>query len=259
MLSWQMQKTHTDRALVASIHDVSPLTLHKTERILDDLKQIGCPTTSLLVIPDHHRRGRISSDPAFDGWLRERVAEGHEAVLHGYYHLRERAASDGLFKKMVTQSYTAGEGEFFDLSENDARERLNSGLSEFTACGLTPTGFIAPAWLLGNDAERAVRALGFQYTTRIATVSDFKSGDVHSARSLVWSVRAPWRRVCSLAWNGLLALGLRNAPLLRIGIHPPDWDHAAIRNQILSLTSTALAGRRAMTYQQWLASMRGQE
>jgi predicted deacetylase len=124
---------------------------------------------------------------------------------------------------------------------------------------MTPTGFIAPAWLLGNDAERAVRALDFQYTTRIATVRDFKSGDIHSARSLVWSVRAPWRRVCSLAWNKLLALSLRNAPLLRVGIHPPDWDHAAIRNQILSLTSTALAGRRAMTYQQWLASMRGQE
>ncbi|MFM8831605.1 MAG: DUF2334 domain-containing protein [Spartobacteria bacterium] len=254
-----MQKTHTDRALVASIHDVSPLTLRKTERILDDLKKIGCAATSLLVIPDHHRRGRISCDPAFAAWLRERVAEGHEAVLHGFYHLRERNPGDGVYKKMVTQSYTAGEGEFFDLSENDARERLSLGLSEFTACGLTPAGFIAPAWLLGDDAERAVRALGFQYTTRIATVSDFNSGDIHSARSLVWSVRAPWRRVCSLAWNKLLAIGLRNAPLLRVGIHPPDWDHGAIRNQILSITSAALAGRLAMTYQQWLVRMREQE
>jgi predicted deacetylase len=160
---------------------------------------------------------------------------------------------------MVTQSYTAGEGEFFDLSEKSARERLNLGLSEFTACGLTPAGFIAPAWLLGDDAERAVRDLGFEYTTRIATVSDFTTGNIHQARSLVWSVRASWRRVCSLAWNRLLALTLRNAPLLRVGIHPPDWDHAAIRDQILNLTSAALAGRRAMTYQQWLASMRGQE
>lgn len=254
-----MQKKHTDHALVASIHDVSPLTLHATKRILDDLKQIGCATTSLLVIPDHHRRGRISGDPAFAAWLRERVAEGHEAVLHGFYHLRERDSGDGLLKKMVTQSYTAGEGEFFDLSENAARERLDWGLSEFAACGLTPAGFIAPAWLLGNDAERAVRGLRFEYTTRIATVSDFQSGDLHRARSLVWSVRAAWRRVCSLAWNRLLAHSLCDAPLLRVGIHPPDWDHAAIRNQILRLTSTALAGRRAMTYQQRLASMRRQE
>ena len=259
MPTWQMQKIYTDHALVASIHDVSPHTLCQTERFLDDLKKIGCATTSLLVIPDHHRRGRISGDPAFAAWLRERVAEGHEVVLHGYFHLREHDSGDGLLKKIVTQSYTAGEGEFFDLSENDARERLSLGLSEFAACGLTADGFIAPAWLLGNDAERAVRGLGFQYTTRIATVTDFKSGDVHSARSLVWSVRAGWRRVCSLAWNQCLALGLRNTPLLRVGIHPPDWEHPAIRNQILSITSTALAGRRAMTYQQWIASMRGQE
>ena len=254
-----MQKTLMNRALVVSIHDVSPLTLQKTKQILDDLKKIGCASTSLLVIPDHHRRGRISMNATFAEWLRERVAAGHETVLHGYYHLRERAASDGLLKKMVTQSYTAGEGEFFDLNEKSARERLNLGLSEFTACGLTPAGFIAPAWLLGDDAERAVRDLGFEYTTRIATVSDFTTGNIHQARSLVWSVRASWRRVCSLAWNRLLALTLRNAPLLRVGIHPPDWDHAAIRDQILNLTSAALAGRRAMTYQQWLASMRGQE
>ena len=259
MPTWQMQKTHTDRALVASIHDVSPLTLRQTERILDDLKQIGSATTSLLVIPDHHRHGRISGYPAFAGWLRNRVTEGHEVVLHGYYHIRDHDSGDDLFKKIVTQSYTAGEGEFFDLSENEALERLNLGLSEFAACGLTTVGFIAPAWLLGSDAERAVRGLGFQYTTRISTVSDFKTGDVHSSRSLVWSVRAPWRRVCSLAWNRLLTIALRDAPLLRVGIHPPDWDHSAIRNQILSITATALAGRRAMTYQQWLASTRGQQ
>ena len=248
-----------NRALVVSIHDVSPLTLQKTQQILDDLKKIGCASTSLLVIPDHHRRGRVSMNATFAERLREQVAAGHEPVLHGYYHLREQQAADGIFKKMVTQSYTAGEGEFFDLSETEARERLKSGMSEFTACGVAATGFIAPAWLLGDDAECAVRNLGFEYTTRIATVSDFKSGDVHSARSLVWSVRAAWRRVCSLAWNRLLALTLRNAPLLRVGIHPPDWDHTAIRDQILNLTSAALAGRRAMTYQQWLASMRGQE
>ena len=254
-----MQKTLTNHALVVSIHDVSPLTLGKTEQILDDLKKIGCASTSLLVSPDHHRRGRISMNVVFAEWLRKQVSEGHEPVLHGYYHLREQRAADGVFKKMLTESYTAGEGEFFDLSETEAQDRLKSGMSEFYNCGMTASGFIAPAWLLGNEAECAVRSLGFEYTTRIATVSDFSNANLHRARSLVWSVRASWRRVCSLAWNHLLAITLRNAPLLRIGIHPPDWDHPAIRNQILSITSAALAGRRAMTYHRWLASMRGQE
>lgn len=254
-----MQKTPINKALVVSIHDVSPLTVQRTERILVDLAAVGCSTTSLLVIPDHHGRGRISCNDAFAGWFRQRVAGGHEAVLHGWRHLRESRASDRLLKKLVTQSYTAGEGEFFDLSEKDARERLGMGISEFSACGVRASGFIAPAWLLGMEAERAVRALGFEYTTRIATLCDFTNGSIHNARSLVWSVRAAWRRACSLAWNGMLARSLRDAPLLRIGIHPPDWDHAAIRRQILRLASNALAGRRAMTYQQWLVSIRGQE
>lgn len=254
-----MQKIPKTQALVASIHDVSPLTVLRTEQILADLKKIGCPRTALLVIPDHHRTGRISCDAAFSQWLRERLEEGHEAVLHGWCHLREKKVADDFFKKLVTQSYTAGEGEFFDISQSDARRRLEQGISEFSACGVKATGFIAPAWLLGEEAEQALRGLGFEYTTRIATVSDFTNGRVHKGRSLVWSVRAAWRRACSLAWNRLVASALCEAPLLRVGIHPPDWEHGAIREQILHLTSKALAGRRAMTYQQWLASTRGQE
>ena len=254
-----MQKVMTNRALVVSIHDVSPSTMKRTDQILDDLKALGCVPTSLLVIPDHHKRGRISNDNAFVEWLHKKVAEGHEAVLHGYYHLRESRATDGFFKKFVTQSYTAGEGEFFDLSEGEASRRRALGRAEFSACRLSVSGFIAPAWLLGSEAEAAVRGAGFEYTTRISTVSDFSLGSVYMARSLVWSVRSGRRRVCSLVWNSLLSRSLEKSPLLRIGIHPPDWIHDSIRRQILQLVVTALAGRRAMTYQQWLVSKRGQK
>jgi len=129
-------------------------------------------------------------------------------------------------------------------------------LNEFAALEIVPTGFIAPAWLLGREAERAVREAGFGYTTRIATVVDFQTGITHQSRSLVWSVRARWRRVCSLAWNRTLFLATKSSPLLRIGIHPPDWDHRAIWSQILCLTRAALADREAMTYQQWLLRQR---
>jgi len=251
-----MQKTPTDRALVASIHDVSPSTRLQTERILEDLRGLGCAKTSLLVIPNHHRRGRISADAEFLDWLKARLAEGHEAVLHGYYHLRRQKPGDGLAKKLVTQSYTAGEGEFFDLEREAAARLLRDGLSELAVADIAPTGFIAPAWLLGDASETAVREAGFDYTTRIATLVDFKKGVTHRSRSLVWSVRASWRRVCSLAWNRALFLATKSSPLLRIGIHPPDWDHPAIRRQILVLTRAALADREAMTYQQWLLRQR---
>ena len=81
-----------------------------------------------------------------------------------------------MVKKLVTQSYTAGEGEFFDLEREAAVRLLRDGLAEFAAADIAPSGFIAPAWLLGSEAEAAVREVGFDYTTRIATVMDFKKG-----------------------------------------------------------------------------------
>jgi len=242
--------------MVVSIHDVSPMTRGRTQDILDDLRSVGVTRTSLLVIPDHHHRGNIASDARFGAWLRERCTEGHEAVVHGFYHLREGSRADGPWKRVVTRLYTAGEGEFYDLDATSASERLDAGKAAFAACGVVATGFVAPAWLLGDEAEGAVRKAGFSYTTRIGEVIDFQSGVVHPARSLVWSVRARWRRVCSLAWNRALFGRLSGSPLLRVGIHPPDWDHPAIRRQILEIARSALAGRAPMTYDGWLAHTR---
>jgi hypothetical protein len=62
--------------------------------------------------------------------------------------------------------------------------------------------------------------------------------------------------VLSLLWNALLARKLQGAPLMRIGLHPPDWKHGRIRRQALGLIRAALAGREAMTYEDWLARLR---
>ena len=242
--------------MVVSIHDVSPATRGRTQEILDDLLAMGVQTTSLLVIPDHHHRGLISNDPGFSAWLREKCQAGHEAVVHGFYHLREGREADGPWKRLVTRSYTAGEGEFYDLDEAAAGKLLSAGRTAFEICGVPYCGFIAPAWLLGVEAEAAVRQSGFAYTTRIATVNDFLKNRTHDSRSLVWSVRAGWRRACSIVWNAALDQASKAAPLLRVGIHPPDWDHPRIRKQILQIIGKALARRKAMTYAAWLHQMR---
>lgn len=246
-------------ALVVSIHDVSPVTLGRTREILADLAVAGVERTSLLVIPDHHRRGLISKDAGFAGWLREACGAGHEVVLHGYFHLREARPDDGWKAKWTTGFYTAGEGEFFDLSGEEAVGRIAEGLAALGACGVKPAGFIAPAWLLGAEAEQAVRRAGFSYTTRIGGVIDFGSGLTHRSRSLVWSVRAGWRRVVSLGWNaGLMRREAENA-LLRIGIHPPDWEHPEIRRQVLAFVRDAVRVREAMTYEDWLGGRLSRE
>jgi len=246
------------KSLVVSIHDVSPSTGNRTKEILSDLKSVGVSRVSLLVVPDHHHRGLVSANPAFAAWLCAECAAGNEAVLHGFFHLRKNKATDDPVKRLITRSYTAGEGEFFDLDRPEARRLLDLGKTALKNCGVEPAGFIAPAWLLGPEAEQAVRESGFEYTTRISTVVDFRTETTHSSRSLVWSVRAAWRRTCSLAWNALLAEKNRESWLLRIGIHPPDWDHPRIRRQILQIIGKALAARSPMTYDGWLSRMRAE-
>jgi predicted deacetylase len=238
-----------EAAFAVSVHDVSPLTREAVEAMLGDLRAAGVTVTSLLVVPDHHRKGPLDRDPAFLEWLRARELEGHEVVLHGFYHLRENKGG-GLGRRLITEHYTAGEGEFYDLGYEEARTRLARGREMLDAFDVA--GFIAPAWLLGPEAERAVRDEGFAYTTRLGGVLDLRSGARTDSQSLVYSVRNGWRRGCSLAWNSWLAARLRSNPLMRLGLHPPDWRHAGIKAHALRLASEGARARRVIRYRDWV-------
>lgn len=244
------------RHLVVSIHDVSPFTQAETAAMLAELRGLGVSRTSLLVVPNHHRRGHFLDSPEFCSWLVAQAEAGHEVVMHGYYHQRVRRSGESARAKMITRVYTADEGEFFDIDESEARGLVEKAAAEFARLGLQPAGFIAPAWLLSDAGERALRSLGVEYTTRLANISDFLTGTVHPSQSLVWSVRSAWRRAASLQWNALLFRRLRRNPILRIGLHPPDLRHAAVWRQICALAGRALEDRVPMTYQTSLAERR---
>ena len=243
-----------DTALVVSLHDISPRTWEPCRRILAELRRAGVSRTSLLVIPDHHHQGHFLRQPDFCAWLKEQVAGGHEAVLHGYHHQRAPRNGETLRVRWITRTYTAGEGEFFDLPYESARALAGRGIEDFKQNGLNPSGFIAPAWLLGEEAERAIRDLGFAYTTRISGVWDLRHQRVHRSQSLCWSVRSAWRRGLSLAWNRWLFHHLVNAPLLRIAIHPVDIGHPHIWAQITRIVSNAARNRTPHTYESWLGA-----
>jgi predicted deacetylase len=246
----------TGRTLVVSLHDVSPRTRDDCQAILEELARLGVPCCSLLVIPDHHHRGHMRDDPGFAEWLREQAEAGHEIVMHGYYHQRERRAGESAWDKLTTRLYTADEGEFYDLDRAGAAALVTKARDEFQGLGLTPTGFIAPAWLLSETAEDALRDLRVEYTTRLASVVDLESNRVHRSQSLVWSVRSGWRRWTSLRWNALLFRRLAACPLLRISIHPVDLRHPTIWQQIGELAAEALADREPLTYHAWLLRQR---
>jgi len=249
-------------ALIVSIHDVCPGSQAQVGKMLDDLAAVGVPKTSLLVIPNRHKKDPAFSDTEFCSWLRHKQAARHEAVLHGYYHMRIAQGEPTGWKRLMAKHYTAGEGEFFDLDYETAKELLIRGREEMTeSLGQEPSGFIAPAWLLGPEALKAVLEMPFSYTTRIGDVlrpgpgvgpERMEDAISHASQSLCYSVRAPWRRACSLVWNEVLLAWLGYRPLIRIGLHPPDWEYPAIRRHALRCIKRALVGRTPMTYDQWV-------
>jgi uncharacterized protein len=241
------------RALVVSVHDVSPLTWASCDKILQALRGLGVSEGSLLIIPNHHGKAPVRNNQGFKDWVSELVRQGYEPVLHGYYHARNPKPTDAGITKFTTQVYTAGEGEFFDLDREEAIRRLRMGMDDLTFLDRKLNGFVAPAWLLGYEAEAAVRKVGFSYITNVGSVKVFEGAHSYSSRSLVWSTRAPWRRMVSLAWNQGLVSRLREKPLLRVGIHPADCEIPAVWSHVKSVVSAALQDRKPFSYEKFIA------
>jgi predicted deacetylase len=243
-------------SLVVSVHDVAPSNRDAVEPLLAKLARLGVRVSSLLVVPHYHREKLMADDPDFVSWLRELEAAGHEIVIHGYFHERPRREGETMRDQIVTRFYTRDEGEFFDLRYDEAFRRITKAKEVFTNSGLTPLGFIAPAWLLNGEGERAARDAGIEYTTRLRNVLDLRSGRTFSARSLVYSVHNNWRRVASLVWNRALLQATRDKTLLRLSIHPPDCRFPAIWDQIERFIGEMTEARTPTTYRDWIAEQR---
>ncbi len=247
---------HATDSIIVSLHDVAPRSQQIASTIVSELRLHGIPVCSLLVVPDYHHEGLFANHATFVNWLRGLEADGHEIVIHGYFHERPSRTKETLRDKFMTRFYTQNEGEFYDLPYEEALRRVTNARDEFRAHGLKPHGFVAPAWLLGDEAERAVRDAQLEYTTRLRSISDLRSGDVFPARSLVYSVHNSWRRAVSRGWNDALFRLLQPKPLLRISIHPPDYSQPAIWKQILGFIAATKTARTATTYQDWIAQQR---
>jgi uncharacterized protein len=243
-------------AVVVSLHDIAPSTRPICDKIVSRLARLGVRVSSLLVVPDYHRQEAMMNDRTFISWLRDFEAGGHEIVIHGYFHDRPPRGRESLPEKFITQLYTRGEGEFFDLNYEEALRRITSAYDTFRTAGLTPRGFIAPAWLLSADGERAARDAGLEYTTRLRTVVDLRSGDVFPARSLVYSVQNDWRRVASLIWNEGVFQLTKERPLTRLSIHPADYSFPAIWRQIERFITEMIPFKVPTTYRDWIAERR---
>lgn len=236
-----------------AVHDVAPATWPACARLLSMIDGLDRIPVTLLVVPDYHRRGRIDLDHEFLRAIEQRLAQGDEVALHGYYHVDDQLATSSMSDWLRRRVYTAGEGEFAAISKAQARAHLERGLKLFHDLNWPVSGFVAPAWLLSDGARAALSELPFTYTTTLRAIQCLSNGRQCNAPSLTYSVRSPLRRVASRSWNNILFNRLcQRSALLRLGLHPADARHEWVIQHWQRLIEQALLDRRPVTKQRWV-------
>src|SRR5258705_5853691 len=93
-------------SVIVSLHDVAPCTQQITKTIISELSAHGVRVCSILVVPDYHHEGPFGKHREFVTWLRALEADGHEVVIHGYFHERPPQRQETLRDKFITSVYT---------------------------------------------------------------------------------------------------------------------------------------------------------
>ena len=234
----------SERTVCVVLHDVATRTRPACERALAAIADVAPLPVTLLAVPRYH--GDASS-AEFEAWLSERSLCGDELALHGHTHQDDSAAAAGWVDRLRRSHYTRGEGEFWALTQADARARMDFGIDWFGRHGWPLHGFVAPAWLLGPGGWAALEGGGFDYTATLRQIVRLPSKEAITSQSVVYSTSSRWRRVASLGWNALVARAQQDQALLRIELHPRDADFPAIRRSWQRILERALRDRRAAT------------
>lgn len=235
------------KAVCVSIHDVAPATWPACLRLLAAVRAVADIPTTLLVVPHYH--GQAATNGRYEGMLEDLSGQGHELALHGYRHLDRGPAPRGLLEHYRRRVFTTGEGEFAAIDVWQAEQLLALGLDWFGRRGWRPGGFVAPAWLLGAGAWRALRRSQFDYTT---TLTHFHllapaAGRPLCSPSLVYTARNRSGRWLSPWTVAALAVALKPAALVRLCLHPRDAEHPLLLRHAQRQLAHLLAAREPLS------------
>ncbi|HEV2851888.1 MAG TPA: hypothetical protein VHC97_03700 [Thermoanaerobaculia bacterium] len=202
------------RFLVVSFHDLAPHTQPPCQELLLQLSDLGVPRASLLAVPNGVES--IADRPFFTRWLRSLSEAGHEVCLSG-------------------------------LAAGPA-EAIREGERILAAMGCPARGYVAPAKLLSPDAREVLRRYGFDYTVTSRHVHLLKEDRRITAPNVAFSVRSFWRRLASPLLGRLRFAAARQAPVLRISVHPDDLYEHGVRRTLVALLREGLQDREPVTY-----------
>lgn len=242
------------RALLASIHDVSPGSERQVDRLAGLLTDtLRCSRFAMLVVPDHWGRHPIRSGTPFANRLRAWSDSGIEMFVHGWYH-KDTVVHQGI-SGLKARYMTASEGEFLGLSYDEAARRMEGGRALVEdIIGRKSAGFIAPAWLYGSGAMHALRDSSFDIAEDHMKVWIPQTGEVVARGPVVtWASRSTPRTASSLAFAAIARQVLHPLRTVRVAVHPGDVTKDSILSSIEKTLRCFARSRQAGSYQSLLA------
>ena len=234
------------RRVVISLHDATPFHLERMRRAEAVFRGLGVSKITYLFVPEYHGGYPAAGDAAFQAWCREDRPFRIAWHLHGFHHQEAPApdvrggAGDFLKRKLLT----AGEGEFLALGAGEQRRKLEAGRESFREClGVDPAGFVAPAWLFNPALPGLLREMGFRHTEDQRWMYRVDTGARLDSPVITWATRTLLRKYGSLLVCPILLRAWAAVPVLRIAMHPFDFDHPETVASIRSVLGRALRGR----------------
>ena len=211
--------------LLVAMHDVTPALFSECRRMWQLCAACGV-TPALGVVPNWHGIWPLERHQPFAAWLHDCVAEGAEIFLHGDRH-DEVGSERGVCDTLRAVGQTAREGEFLTLDGEAAHARMQKGVAVLKGVGLSPIGFIAPAWLAREESYRVVARAGLSLSENVREVRMHDRAMAVPAPVIRWSARTGLRARMSAKvaeWRWRMH---RRDPVVRIALHPQDGRHSA--------------------------------
>jgi predicted deacetylase len=220
-------------SLLLVLHDIAPPTWADYQPFVEAVDALGNVPMTWLVVPNFHKHNDLEAHPGFRRLLSGRLALGDELALHGYFH-----CDDGPMASNPRDWFT----------------RLHAGIDMFQRYHWPLHGFVAPAWLMSEGTRQALRQLPLSYTSDPQHLYKLPDFAVVDAPGLVWSARSAWRRGLSKLVSDQREQRWRQAPVIRLGLHPVDMRHEFSRTYWLQTLKRLIAeGRVPMTKARWQA------
>jgi len=228
-----------------SLHDVCPFHLERVKKAQTLFQDWGLKKVSYLIVPDFHEKGRADQQLAFCTFCQEPVANlQRNWMLHGYLHLDtdvELEVELNWRQRWKRKYATAAEGEFSAITPDVIYKKINKGIEIYrNIFSEEPDSFVAPAWLFHAGLVDVLKAENFKFTEDHCYIYDLQSESRIKAPVVTWATRNWYMKYGSLLVCPLLYKKMRKEDVIRIAVHPWDFDHPETVQSIKNVVKKAL-------------------